>query len=468
MGNDFPRMIHTPGGRDVPYYIIPFDEKGRCEGPQTRSGLLERLANPAEAPSHIFVFSHGWNNDWTVATRRYERFINGYMAMSARLQLPHPDGFKPLLVGIFWPSTALVFGEDEEGPDIAGDDDGAATRARDDDEQRRKEFTRLAVAHVPDDRVARFYELLDRAELDEAQARELLALTQPMLTIASDEAGPEGGSEALLANWAAITPDAEDLDPNAVGDLQFDGAAGDIVLEGEGEVVPAAAGFGDIFDPLKNVANKLKKKLNPRDLVRMLTVRKMKDRAGTVGTNGVGPLLQEMLAACDARITVIGHSYGAKVVLSAVCAGTLSRPVDSALLLQPAISHLSFADNVDGKPGGYRPALARIDKPILSTFSKNDSALRKFFHHANGRAEDLAEAKIAGDEDEPPTRFAALGGWGPRQAGEQLIEILDAPNRYELANGPEIYGLRGTARISGHSDISNDTTYWALYCLVMS
>jgi transcriptional regulator with XRE-family HTH domain len=82
------------------------------------------------------------------------------------------------------------------------------------------------------------------------------------------------------------------------------------------------------------------------------------------------------------------------------------------------------------------------------------------------RVGELAEAKIAGDDDEPPTRFAALGGWGPRQATEQLIDILDAPARYDLANGPEIYGLRGTARISGHGDISNDATYWALYCLV--
>ena len=125
-----PRIVRTPGGRDVPYFIVPFDEKGRCEGPRTRARLLEWLAAPETAPTHVFLFSHGWNNDWTVATNRYQRFMDGYMRMSAAKQLVHPANFKPLFVGIFWPSTALVFGEGEAGPDIAGAGDNEPPNAR--------------------------------------------------------------------------------------------------------------------------------------------------------------------------------------------------------------------------------------------------------------------------------------------------------------------------------------------------
>lgn len=448
-----PRIVRTPGGRDMPYFVIPFDKKGRCEGPRTRARLLEWLADPATAPTHVFLFSHGWNNDWTVATRRYERFMNGYLRMAAEKPLEHPANFKPLLVGIFWPSTALVFGEGEAGPDIAGAGDEAGQQARDEEEQSRKEFLRLAADRVPTAQVDRLYELLDAESLDEAEGRELLDIIAPMLeTESPDEVEEPGGSEAMLVNWAAVSEEPEEaVDVTAIGDFA--------VEDDEG---PGAA-----FD-LGGIKKKLNK-LDPRQLVRLLTVRQMKDRAGTVGTNGVGPLLQDILAAAPAaRVIVAGHSYGAKVVMSAVCAGPdLPRQVYGALLLQPAISHLAFAEDVKGRPGGYRPALARVQKPILATFSANDQALRTFFHHGLSRDEDLAEAKIAGSDD-PPSPFAALGGYGPRQSGEIIVDILDFPTRYDLPDTAELYGIRGTTRISGHGDISNEATYWALYCLVTS
>jgi hypothetical protein len=62
------RTLKTPEGTDFPYYIIPFDKEGRCEGPKTFDHLI------ANSPGHsdIFLFSHGWNNDWSAATVRYE------------------------------------------------------------------------------------------------------------------------------------------------------------------------------------------------------------------------------------------------------------------------------------------------------------------------------------------------------------------------------------------------------------
>src|SRR5688572_5219168 len=124
MANERPadplKTLTSPGGLNIPYYVIPFDKGGRCTGPATREHFLSELR--AGAYTDVFVFSHGWNNDWTTATRRYEGFINGYFEMTRERGLEHPPGFKPLLVGIFWPSTALVFGESEEGPDFAAAD----------------------------------------------------------------------------------------------------------------------------------------------------------------------------------------------------------------------------------------------------------------------------------------------------------------------------------------------------------
>jgi hypothetical protein len=77
------------------------------------------------------------------------------------------------------------------------------------------------------------------------------------------------------------------------------------------------------------------------------------------------------------------------------------------------------------RPGGYRRALDRVFRPILCTFSQHDAPLHRFFHLILRRDKDLGEMKIAA-AGEPPSRFAALGGYGPRGSGERLITVLDA------------------------------------------
>ena len=72
-----------------------------------------------------------------------------------------------------------------------------------------------------------------------------------------------------------------------------------------------------------------------------------------------------------------------KVVLSALCNGPApSRKVDSVLLLQPALSCYAFTADLDGKPGGYRPAFDRVRLPIITTYSGHDEPLTKVFHLA--------------------------------------------------------------------------------------
>lgn len=101
----------------------------------------------------------------------------------------------------------------------------------------------------------------------------------------------------------------------------------------------------------------------------------------------------------------------------------------------------------------------------MATYSRHDVPLTKLFHLAVRRKSDIGELRIAA-AGEPPSRHAALGGFGPRHSGEQLIDILDAPTAYQLDNGVRLYGVNGSRTISGHGDISNESTWWALHALM--
>jgi pimeloyl-ACP methyl ester carboxylesterase len=432
------RNIPLADGQSVPYYIIPFDKKGACVGPATRAHLIESARTAGF--TDIVIFSHGWNNDWSVATGRYEHFLKGYMDMRTAHDLPMPAGYKPMLVGVFWPSTALVFGEDEKGPAIAAGDPDAMDQAV---AEQLEEVAALAEDLSADD-TERLYELAQKVALDPNEALELAEILKQVYAAPEDELGDDAPvtARALVDVWAQAQAAPDDLDDfGTVNGTDSDG--------------PQAAFIGGLL-----------KKLDPRPVIRIATVYKMKDRAGTLGARGVGSLLRDLLTACDARVHLIGHSYGGKIVLSATAAGPLPRPVESMLLLQPAVSHLCFADQVPGtdRAGGYCSVLKQVNKPILSTFSSHDFPLTKTFHLALRRKKDLGEAQIAGAE--PPSVYAALGGFGPRGCGERLIDIHALNSAYDLDPDVPIYGLRGDAAISGHGDISSEVTWWALYSLL--
>jgi pimeloyl-ACP methyl ester carboxylesterase len=198
----------------------------------------------------------------------------------------------------------------------------------------------------------------------------------------------------------------------------------------------------------------------------------MKDRAGRVGARGVHDLLGRLVGASpDVRVHLIGHSYGCRVVLSALCAGDPPvRPVDSVLLLEPATSALCFATDVDGsgRPGGYRPALERSRQPILTTFSGHDVPLTKLFHFAARRASDLGDAVIAGTP--LPSRYAALGGFGPYGCDADSVVVPPAtpPQAYPLGGPKRVIAVQGDSVISGHGDVANPATAWMLLDQVMS
>lgn len=430
------RLLGLEDGRAAPFYVVPFDKDGLCSGPLTARHLVDEVAGGGT--TDVFLFSHGWNNDWATAVRRYDDFIAGFSSLRARYPLGRD--FRPVLAGIFWPSTALV-APWERGPGFAGgagsgDDAGAAERAEVDE----------VAAVVPADRRGRFYALAQRpGDLGEDEAAEFAALV----------AGAFAGRDELRA--------AESVPPTEV--LRVWRAVP------SGAPVPAGDDFGFAADDLGSAAGDATgpqaagsfRALDPRSLIRLATVLLMKDRSGRVGARGVADLLSSVLAAGHARVHLIGHSYGAKVVLSALAARSPGRNVDSVLLLQPAMSYLCFAADADGEghPGGYRPALSRAEQPIMTTYSRNDLPLTRFFQWAARRASDLGEVQIAG----VPGRYAALGGFGPGGIDGEAVEVparLPAEPYAAAAAGIRVVAVESSEFISGHGDISNDATHWML------
>jgi hypothetical protein len=445
------------GGQTAPFYLILFDKKGRCQSPVTLQKLLDEAKSRTYTDIH--VFSHGWNNVFKDALTLYRDFFGHYFKL-LREHIQDP-AYRPIIVGIIWPSTLLVLPW-ESAPHIAGGAPGVP-------DERRAELagadhqalSDIAGELEPRDS-ERLYSLAEAGDsLSAADARELAGLLLPFYQGSSadtqsaevGEAAPQVTADDILQIWAEAVPQGARQSTQA-GFADDDDGAGS---------TPEAAALNW-------------KDLDPRWPIRIASVLQMKDRAGTVGAKGVGPLLvANLLSAKAPRVHLIGHSYGGKVMLSSLCAQPVAQPAASLLLLEPAVSYLCFGENLDnkGRRGGYRGALDRVNQPILSTFSSSDAPLTQFFHRAVIRNSDWGEQRIAG---EPPNKFAALGGFGPgglRQGESKTLDVLspDLPPPGSLyprgEAGIKIYGLNGSnGQIKGHGDVATKFTAWAHLNLV--
>jgi hypothetical protein len=419
-------------------YIIPFDKEGRCEAPRTLTALLSEAETGGY--TDIYLFSHGWNNDWKIATERYRHFRDGYIRMRREHGLPMPRPYKPMLVGIYWPGINLIK-ESERPPQMAASD----SATRDEDVNDHQGAMHTLAERIPDEGVERFYDLAQRESLLETEAAEFATLVAPLFETDDDvEWRDRPSANDVLEAWRSV--DGTSREPEDLDEI--------VTVNAAAPDTPQAAGLFE-FDP--------------RSILRMTTVWQMKDRAGRVGRRGVGPLLNGIRQRTEARLHLIGHSYGCKVMMSAILAADAldTQPVDSLLLLQAAVNHLCFAVVVPelNVQGGYRKVLDRVRQPILTTYSVHDFPLTKTFHLVLRRSGDRGELRTAA-EGEPPSVFAALGGYGPRAVNFTRVDIRDVKQAYDelrVPSGPRVIALNGSRTITGHGDISNLSTWWALY-----
>lgn len=442
-------MIKGGGLPDFPLYLLSFDKQGLCTSPRTRAALLADAAGGGFTDLHIY--SHGWNNVFDEAVRHYTEFFTEYAALrsTAGLDARH---YRPLIVGLIWPSTALLAPGEEPArlASLAHAGHAPATG----EVAALPELAALASDLPPSD-AARLAALATRqGPLEGADA---LALAQILEHVLGRHAGgdsegrvPAGDPAMLLRHWASGAL-ASGVQPGAQP-----GAPGQLPLADE--LVPAALEAGGLL-----------RFFNPREIIRKATVFLMKDRAGAVGATGVADLVREAVAIDGLRVHLAGHSYGAKVMLSALARLPAPLRVTSALLLQAAVSARCFAPRIaeqDGRPGGYRDVLGKTVVPLHATFSARDAALMRFYPLALRRGRDIGEVEAGA----PSSLFAALGAVGPQDMapGElALTPLLDYPGVYPpAARQVQIRALDGAHGIHDHGDVRNRYTEWALANLV--
>jgi hypothetical protein len=444
-------------GHDVPFYVIPFDKDGALQAPATAARLVSDVAasvadGNAAAPgvTDVIVVVHGWNTDFKGALALARDLISRLDATIADHGTPRAD-FRPLVVAISWPSIVL---SSSNAPAMAAapmddvDLDGLSV---------------LAQEVVALENRGEFYELAQASDLDRDMALRLAELLAPLYAGTDNDLPGSGGSEprGTVAAWI----EAQARLAEAEGPVVVSGPSGPRLPDTGGASAAAGPHAGPQAAGLPGI-------LDPRNVVRLATVLLMKDRAGVVGFRGVGPLVVRILGArADVRVHLVGHSYGCKASLSAVSTG-LPRRVRSLLLLQPALSFLALADDVPklGGPGGYAAAKHSTELPIIATWSRHDVPLHTLFALAVRRREDLGEQNIgAAGRENPPSLFAAMGGWGPQAEPDVTdLDILRPADgvRYPLADGARVLAVDGTKAISGHGDVTNDATAWALYSFI--
>ena len=441
--------VELEDGRSLDLYLLRIDKNGVLLSTQTQQAIFDVIAGYTD----VFVFSHGWNNTFDQAKDSYLEFIRGYAAQRQRLGLPLPEGYRPMLIGIVWPSTSFVLPW-EQGPAIA-----AGPRLAGDEKE---ELLQLIGERADTTSLGKLTELVDGVDsLDSAAAHEAAALLLEVFTPSDDGEDPSTTPSAadLVRAWQALESGGAPAPAPA-------GGFGKAVIPGLAEPGPKPA--GDVS-------------LDPRMLLRLASVWLMKDRAGGVGSRGVAPLLQVILNDTSARLHLIGHSFGARVLLSALTIQGSPRKAHSLLLLQPAVNRWCFADDVVGRgvPGGYRTVLDKVEKPILSTFSHYDLPLHEVFHLAV-RGSSLGEPEIAAVGD--VERYGALGGYGPAGLGDRLgkLTVVREGIPYAFPGGARIVQLDGgvsgvkvagvdarpdSPAIDGHGDINTTVTWWALHTL---
>jgi hypothetical protein len=453
-------LRHVPSS-DLDYYLVCFDEGGQERLEADASRLSERLlADLASAPevTDVFVTSHGWKGDVPAAIGQYDKWIAAMGAQdddrsAARRIVP---GWRAVTVGVHWPS--LPWGD--ESPGLLGADSGDDLAAE----------SALPDATLVDRYAARIGDNADvRAALSAiVESGDAISVTSaadvtlsPQLHAAYQRLFTGSGLD-LADAAAAPGRDQERYAPAAI-------ITESISADPQPDVAPAPAGPGLLGgDPdgggWRHRARDLL--LSP---VRQLSFWQMKARARAIGEGGVNGLLREIQrAAPNARIHLMGHSFGCIVVTAAICgpvadgrAQGLPRPVDTLFLVQGAMSLWSYADELpfgSGGSGYYRAIRNQglVNGAVVTTQSSHDKAVGIWYP----RGAAVADEYVLGEQ---LPKFGALGTFGVQGLANeaQSSAMLSAAGDYFFEPG-RVYNLdasryicHGKGASGAHSDIAH-------------
>ena len=415
----------------IPYVDAQFDKIGA-------------IANPVTLPAgttDVFVISHGWNNNAERARQLYGALFANFVAVAQPNDLA---GRNLAIVGVIWPSKEFdelvaVSGvpAGAEGAMGLRAADAGSRKVLEDKLDRMKEFfTEPAQVRALDEAKALLPDLEDKGTARREFVSKIRSLLDPAAANkedASDSFFKDDPNE-LMKN---LKVDEDDLDDEVAA--PGGGASLPLGVGTTARAPEGAAGLKEIVSGFKAAA------LN---VLNFTTYFEMKARAGTVGKNGVAPLI-DTLAPGVQRVHLIGHSFGGRVV-SAAAANSNTDKIRSMSLLQTAFSHNGFSKRMSGF---FRAVVdrKRVNGPILVTHTKNDKAVGVAYPLASRISGDRTAA--FGDENDV---FGGLGRNGAQQmdAGETVVgKLLPLGGNYTFQVG-KFFNLEASPFITGHSDIT--------------
>ena len=431
--------FETIPGTTEQYALISFDKNGneRSDDPAGIGGSLSKELEARVArdqPSHIFLFSHGWRGDVPSAKDQYNRWIGAMLKLTAD-RAAVPGAFKPMWIGLHWPSEP--FGDEEVG----GADFDAAEGAASPEEIIATYLDRLGLGADAEPLIR----TIVNAHQKDAAARDLPAEAEQAYRALAALAGrsSQGPSGPPDADDAPFDPQVAFETGNAVAGTDF--AGGGLL--------------GGILGPL-----------------RQLSYWTMKKRARSIGESGMHDVVARLMnAAPQARLHLMGHSFGC-IVMSSVVGGrdakqALPRAVDSLALLQGAVSLWAFGEEVHGKPraGYFNPWIKRaaVRGPIIVSRSIHDKAVGTLYPWAS--AVSFSDGAFDVDQENLPLH-GAIGAFGVRGLkGAIARNMLEATGKYGFEAG-KVYNLESSmfikngGGVSGaHSDIDGPEVAHALW-----
>lgn len=430
-----------------PYAELEFDAKGKFGAAQLKAAL-DTLRAPGL--TDVLVLSHGWNNDIADARKWYGAYLDFFRKEVDARHVPGIDTHKVGVIAVFWPSKR--FADSELVAGNASSVGAPVTKA-----SVKKQLTLLASAFPDKASKAKFAaaeKLLDKIETDVAAQRKFVDLLRTFW------ATGKSGADALPATGAKKPGDQVlkllaapvlDLPKGKIGG----GSGGATSIGGAGGGAGTNAGqaaniFGSILGGVRNALN-------------MTTYYTMKERAGTVGADGLAPVVQRIQREFPAlKVHLAGHSFGGRVVTA--CANALPKGaanrVQSLFLMQAAFSHYGMAQKYDGTSNGlFRSVISdkKVAGPIYITYTAKDKAVGLAYPLASRLGGQVASAM--GDEND---KYGGIGRNGAQKTPEVTPhELLPTSQQYAF-NAGGVYNLDANAIITGHSDICRPEVAHAL------
>lgn len=421
------------------YFAVEFDKRAKLVQTSQVNALLDYVETAGL--SDLLIMSHGWNNDEKEAQDLYKSF---FTQVQSELKTNAPGslaGRRFAVLGIFWPSKKFADAElIPGGAANLGANPEAELLAQLDSLQGFFDHKQASV------KLKRARELAVKLESDPLAINDFADVVRalPSKGDANEEDASDTFFRLLAPELVQKLSRPQMLMP---GNVSRGGAAGfDPSLGG-------AAGF----DPFGGVMAAARKILN------FTTYYQMKQRAGTVGKDGLAPLLDQLAQKNpQLNLHLIGHSFGGRLVTAAAQAlANTNNTLKTMTLLQAAFSHNGFASKFDGRHDGFfRSVLTRkkVAGPILVTYSEHDLAVGIAYPIASQIAGDNAAA--LGDAENP---YGGIGRNGAQHTPEADNTFALESQTFAYAfKGAKLYNLNGNHVIKGHSDIAKKEIAHAL------